>query len=236
MLARGSGVTGSPTRPFQLTPRKPSLSGKESGVAPTPATHAHGCPPSFVLPGTKAPSLPTGAQPWAGCLALPSSGSRYDVPCTPHFPAAFSRFSGVRLFVTPWTVAHEDPLSVKLSRQQHWSGEPFPSPGDLPDPGMEPVSPALTGGFFTTEPPGKPPFPAGKPPTGDSDLGVTPLLPSPLWLDSPPQPSQGPTSLESASVHGYEDQVSLCVIPKPMETWQSHCTERETVAPSHGLS
>ena len=163
MLARGSGVTGSPTRPFQLTPRKPSLSGKESGVAPTPATHAHGCPPSFVLPGTKAPSLSPGAQPWAGRLALPGSGSRYGVPCTPHFPAAFSHFSRVRLFATPLTVAHEDPLSVKLSRQQHWSGKPFPSSGDLPDPGIEPVSPALTGGFFTTEPPGKPPFLQGSP-------------------------------------------------------------------------
>jgi len=45
---------------------------------------------------------------------------------------------------------------MRFSRQQHWSGLPFPSPGDLPDPGMEPTSPALAGGFFTTEPPGKP--------------------------------------------------------------------------------
>ena len=43
-----------------------------------------------------------------------------------------------------------------ISRQEYWSGLPFPSPGDLPDPGIEPVSPALAGGFFTTEPPGKP--------------------------------------------------------------------------------
>ena len=43
-----------------------------------------------------------------------------------------------------------------FSRQEHWSGLPFPSPGDLPDPGMEPASPALAGGFFTTAPPGKP--------------------------------------------------------------------------------
>ena len=41
-------------------------------------------------------------------------------------------------------------------RQEYWSGWPFPSPGDLPDSGMEPVSPALAGGFFTTEPPGEP--------------------------------------------------------------------------------
>ena len=67
--------------------------------------------------------------------------------------------SRVRLFATPWTVAYQDSLSMGFSRQEYWSGLPFPSPGDLPDPGIEPeslVSPALAGGFFTTEPPGKP--------------------------------------------------------------------------------
>ena len=64
-----------------------------------------------------------------------------------------------QLFVTPWTVAHQAPLSVGLLQQELWSGLLFPSPGDLPNPGIEPaslVSPALAGGFFTTEPPGKP--------------------------------------------------------------------------------
>ena len=55
----------------------------------------------------------------------------------------------------PWTVAHQAPLSIGFSRQEHWSGLPFPSPGDLPDPGIEPTSPALAGGFFNTEPQGK---------------------------------------------------------------------------------
>ena len=59
-------------------------------------------------------------------------------------------------FVTTWTVAHQAPLSMGFPRQGHWSGLPFPSPGDLPGPGIEPVSPALLGRFFTTEPPGKP--------------------------------------------------------------------------------
>ena len=59
-------------------------------------------------------------------------------------------------FATPWTVAHQAPLSMGCSRQEYWSGLPFPSPGDLPDPGIEHASPALAGGFFTTEPPGKP--------------------------------------------------------------------------------
>ena len=61
--------------------------------------------------------------------------------------------------VTPWVVAHQAPLSMGFSRQEYWSGLPFPSPGDLTDPGIEPkspVSPALAGGFFTTVPPGKP--------------------------------------------------------------------------------
>ena len=59
-------------------------------------------------------------------------------------------------FVTPWkTIAHQVPLSTGFSRQEYWSGLPFPSSGDLPDPGIETMSPALAGGFFTTKPPGK---------------------------------------------------------------------------------
>ena len=51
--------------------------------------------------------------------------------------------SRVRLFATPWTVAYQAPLSMGFSRQECWSGLPFPSPGDLPDPGIKPRSPAL---------------------------------------------------------------------------------------------
>ena len=68
-------------------------------------------------------------------------------------------FSRVGLFVIPWAVAHKAPLFVGLSRQECWNGLPFPPPEDLPDPYIEPASPAstaLTGGFFATEPPGKP--------------------------------------------------------------------------------
>ena len=64
--------------------------------------------------------------------------------------------SCVLLFVTPGTVALQAPLSMAFSRQEYWSGLPFPSPGDLPNPGIKPVSPALAGKFFTTEPPEKP--------------------------------------------------------------------------------
>ena len=59
-------------------------------------------------------------------------------------------------FAIPWTVACQAPLSMEFPRQEYWSGLPFPSPGDLPNPGIKPVSPALAGKFFTTEPPEKP--------------------------------------------------------------------------------
>ena len=59
-------------------------------------------------------------------------------------------------FETLWTTAHQTPLSMGFSRQEYWCGLPFPPPGDLPDSGIEPASPALAGGFFTTELPGKP--------------------------------------------------------------------------------
>ena len=64
--------------------------------------------------------------------------------------------SRVQLFVTPWTVAHQAPLSMGLSRQEYWSGLPFPSPGDLPEPGIKPWSPALKADSLLMEPPGKP--------------------------------------------------------------------------------
>ena len=64
----------------------------------------------------------------------------------------------VCLFVIPWPVGRQASLSMGFFRQEHWSGLPFPPPGDLPDPGIElasPTSSALASGFFTTEPPGK---------------------------------------------------------------------------------
>ena len=62
-------------------------------------------------------------------------------------------------FGTPWTIIRQAPVSMEFSRQEYWSGLPFPTPGDLPDSGIEYVSlvsPVLAGGFFITEPPGKP--------------------------------------------------------------------------------
>ena len=66
-----------------------------------------------------------------------------------------SRFSHVRLFVTPWTVARQAPLSMGFSRQEYWSGLPLPSPGDLSNPGIEPRSPAWQADALSSEPQGK---------------------------------------------------------------------------------
>ena len=64
--------------------------------------------------------------------------------------------SRVRLFATPWTVAHQAPPSMEFSRQEYWSGLPFTSPRDLPNPGVKPGSPALQADSLPSEPPGSP--------------------------------------------------------------------------------
>ena len=64
--------------------------------------------------------------------------------------------SRVQLFATQWTVAYQPPPSMGFSRHEYWSGLPFPSPGDLPDPGIKPGSPTLEADALTSEPPGKP--------------------------------------------------------------------------------
>ena len=116
-------------------------------------------------------------SPWCGSHVSPPPGSTLG-PKAMNFPALHSP-SLFRLFLlsppsllcplsrsvvsdsfrTPWTVARQAPLSKGFSRQEDWSGLTFPPPGDLPNPGikpMSPASPALAGEFFTTEPPEKP--------------------------------------------------------------------------------
>ena len=61
--------------------------------------------------------------------------------------------SRVQLLAAPWTLAYQAPLSIEFSRQEHWSGLPFPSPGDLPNPGIEPGSPTLRADTLPSEPP-----------------------------------------------------------------------------------
>ena len=64
--------------------------------------------------------------------------------------------SPVGVFATPWTVAYQASLSMGFSRQEYLSGVPFPSPGDVPNPGIEPGSPALQADALLSDPPGKP--------------------------------------------------------------------------------
>ena len=78
--------------------------------------------------------------------------------------------SRVQLFVIPWVVAYQAPLSMGFSRQGYWSGLPFPSPGDLPDPGIEPGSPVLQADALPSEPLGKPGSDTREAPSG-SDRG-----------------------------------------------------------------
>ena len=92
------------------------------------------------------------------CSKKKKSKKERDIEENARVPA--HSLSRVRLFVTPWTVASQAPLSLGFFRQEYWNGLPFPPPpGDLPDPEIQPaspVSPALVGRLFTTELPGKP--------------------------------------------------------------------------------
>ena len=101
-------------------------------------------------------------------VVIPSPGDLPDPGIEPRSPALqadslpseplkgkVKSLSRVQLFATPWTLAYWAPPSMGFSGQRYWSGLSFPSPGDLPDPGIEPCISCITGGFFTTEPPGK---------------------------------------------------------------------------------
>ena len=77
-------------------------------------------------------------------------------PCAKHFKVKVNSLSRVQLFATPWTVGYQTSPSMGFSRQEYRSGLPFPSPGDLPDPGIEPGSPTLEADALTSKPPGDP--------------------------------------------------------------------------------
>ena len=94
-------------------------------------------------------------MPYPGLLhpePLPLQQSTAD----PYLLSEVKSLSRVQLFATPWTVAYQALPSMGFSRQEYWSGLPFPSPGDLPNPGIEPRSPALQTGALPSEPLGKP--------------------------------------------------------------------------------
>ena len=78
------------------------------------------------------------------------------VAVTIHWLLKVKSLSRVQLFVTPWTVTYQAPQSMEFSTQEYWSRLPFPSPGNLPDPGIEPRSPVLQADTLPSEPPEKP--------------------------------------------------------------------------------
>ena len=96
-------------------------------------------------------------------------------------------FSCVWLFSTPWTAARQAPLSMEFYRQEYWSGLSFPSPGHLPDPGIEPESSALQADYSPSESPGKPPKWQS---LNHVQLFVTP------WTAAPWTACQSPLSME----------------------------------------
>ena len=102
------------------------------------------------------------------CWAASVDHSQASGPSTKFIPSLKSwtyfhivkvkSLSHVQLFATLWTVAYQVPLSMGFSRQEYWSGLPFPSPGDLPNPGIEPRSLTLQADTLPSEPPGKNPL------------------------------------------------------------------------------
>ena len=124
----------------------------------------------FVTPWTVAyqalPSMKFSRQEYWSVLPFPSPGDLPNPGIEPRSPElqadALPSEPPVasNSFATPWTVAHQAPLFMALPRREYWSGLPFPSPRNLPDPGIKSAFPALAGGFFlTTKPPGKPFYP-----------------------------------------------------------------------------
>ena len=112
-----------------------------------PSNHLIFCRPLLLLP-LIFPSIRVSPNESDFCIRWPKSWSfRFSISLLNQYLELIScevkSFSHVRLFATPWTVAYQDPQSMGFSRQEYWSGLPFPSPGDLPNPGIEPGSPTL---------------------------------------------------------------------------------------------
>ena len=150
--SRGSSQPGDQTRLLPLLHRKAdslSLNHLED-----PQTHIRGAAPpqvcriqdsvdSLGLQKQLSPSQVGQRGPY---------GSQSTFIC--HTIAVVQSLSRVQLFATPWAIAHQAPLSLGFSQQEHSSGLPFPSPGDLPNPGIEPESLVLQADFLLSEPPG----------------------------------------------------------------------------------
>ena len=158
-LGRGVSLQGcsSKAQPLLLT-----LDEDRSLLTAIPPYREHGVAPLGPPAPMQPPLLgcgvaPPGHHPWPRAWGSSSLPHFCAVGCSRHASAhpEVKSLSCVRLFATPWTVAHQAPLSMGFSRQEYWSGLPFPSPGDLPNPGIKPRSPALQADALTSEPPGK---------------------------------------------------------------------------------
>ena len=118
---------------------------------PRPGRPGHWAPGRHAVPSAPAIaacSLGMGRSPFPA--RDPSAPTEWEETKCVCCVCAYCHFSRVRLFATPWAIARQAPLSMGFSREEHLSGLPFPPPGDLPDPGIKPTSPALAGGFFPT--------------------------------------------------------------------------------------
>ena len=124
-----------------------------------PGSSVHGILQARVLEWVAMPSSRGSSDPGMEPSALkspPLVGGLFITSATWLFRKwKWSLLSRVWLSATPWTVAYQVSQSVEFSRQEYWSGLPFPSPGDLPNPGIEPGSPVLQADALPSEPPGK---------------------------------------------------------------------------------
>ena len=123
----------------------------------------------------------------------------------------------------PWTVAHQAPPSMGFSRQECWSGLPFPSPGDLPNPGIEPRSPALEADALTFEPPGKPFLGHSKPKSQICSIWVSQVA---LEVKNPPASEGDADSIPRSGRspeggHGNPLQYSCLENPMDSGAWQA---------------
>ena len=126
-------------------------------IADCPSSLSHPSRSPCLFSRSHLPDAPSAPKPFTQALVpeerKPSSSRCAHSHQLGLHVCVLSGLSHVQLFVTPWTVAHQAPLSRGFCRQDYWSGLPCPSPGDLPNSGLKPASltaPALAGGFFTT--------------------------------------------------------------------------------------
>ena len=133
-------------------------------------------------------------------------------------------------FVAPWTAAHQAPLSMGFPRQEYWNGVPFPPSENLPDSGIEPVSPALAGRFFTTKLPGKPTLLSA----AAKSLQSCPTLCKPI--DSSPPGSSIPGILQARILEWVAISISnACMHAKSLQSCLTLCDPMDSSPPGSSV-